>query len=90
MRRVVSKRARSCSLSCCLIVIGTTALGQDRTQRSPDANMALESYSLFVNQTAVATNLGSIGGQIVWFTVPGVGRFVISTNPHTVCSGGTL
>src|SRR2546426_8080019 len=82
MRRVVSRCARSCSLSCCLLVIGTTALGQDRTQRSPDANMALESYSLFINQTAVATNVGSIGGQIVWFIVRGVGRFVISTNPH--------
>ena len=82
MWRFVSGSAHSGSLLCCLLITATAAPGQDRTQRAPDADMALRGYSLYINQKAVARNVGSIGGKVVWFIVPGVGRFVISTNPH--------
>jgi hypothetical protein len=65
-----------------VLAVGTAASAQDRTVPDIDAQMALTGYSLYIDQKAVATNLGSIGGKVVWFIGPGVGRFVISTNSH--------
>jgi hypothetical protein len=82
MRHLGIDSARSGWLLCSLLVTGTGAFGQDRTQRAADAEMFLRGYSLYINEKAVATNVGSIGGRVVWFIVPGAGRFVVSTNPH--------
>ena len=60
----------------------TAQTGKNPGQSYADAVFELQNVSLYVNRAAVSESVGTCGGTVVWFYLPGKGQFIFSSNPH--------
>ena len=75
-----NKIAALLALALSIMLFSAAAAGV-RTE-DPNLTFTLENYSLFVDGVPLAERVGTIGGRVLWFSLPEQGQFILSPEPH--------